>query len=90
MQYDPKVIVEFASKLYSRARSVVLTYTILGVLVGAGAGGALGKGIGALIGAIIGGAVGYSIGSERAFQYRLQAQTALCQVQIESNSRKGA
>lgn len=90
MQYDQKIIVEFASRLYSRATSVVATYTVFGVLVGAGAGGAIGHGAGALIGAVIGGAIGYSMGSEKAFQYRLQAQTALCQAQIESNTRRAA
>lgn len=85
MQYDPKVIVEFATRLYSRASSIIATYT--GILVGAGAGGAIGHGPGALIGAVVIGAIGYSVGSEKAFQYRLQAQTALCQVQIETNTR---
>ena len=87
MEYDPKVIVEFASRLYARANSVIATYTILGVLVGAGAGSALGHGAGALIGAVIVGSIGYSMGSEKAFQYKLQAQMALCQVKIEANTR---
>jgi hypothetical protein len=92
MNYDPKVIVEFAARLYARANSVILTYTVLGILVGLGAGAALvhGGGVGAIVGGAILGAVGYSMGSERAFQYKLQAQTALCQVQIETNTRTAA
>ncbi len=30
------------------------------------------------------------MGKEKAFDYKLQAQTALCQVQIEVNSKSGA
>jgi hypothetical protein len=42
------------------------------------------------IGAILGGAMGYAIGTEKAFTLRLQAQVALCQVQIEANTRAQA
>ena len=44
--------------------------------------------IGALIGAVVFGLVSYLIGSERAFVLKLTAQTSLCQVKIEENSRK--
>jgi hypothetical protein len=33
-------------------------------------------------------AVAFLLGQERAFHLRLQAQLALCQVQIEENTRK--
>ena len=86
---------QFASKLYSRASSIVATYTLLGLLIGAGSGlgalkmGSLGQPI--MIGAIVICAmIGYSIGSEKAFWLRLQAQTALCQVEIELNTRAAA
>jgi hypothetical protein len=37
--------------------------------------------------AAIGAILGYAVGSERAFSLRLAAQTALCQAQIERNTR---
>lgn len=42
-QYDPNVIHKFATRLYSRAQLLVLTYTLVGVLIG----GSLGKAYGA-------------------------------------------
>lgn len=42
----------------------------------------------AALGAVVAGLIGYAIGTEKAFQLKLQAQTALCQVKIEENTRK--
>jgi len=96
-EYDPKVIQKFVDRLYAQARSIVLTYTIAGVVVG-GAGGYFGSQylkIGnpiviAVVGLLLLGAIGFAIGSKRAFVLRLQAQTALCQVKIEENTRNPA
>lgn len=87
MQYDSKIIQEFAARLYRKANSVIATYTILGVIIGLGAGAAVGQGAGAIVGAAIVGVIGFVLGTERAFQYKLQAQTALCQVEIEKNTK---
>jgi hypothetical protein len=38
-QYDPNVIYKFATRLYSRAQSLVLVHTLIGILIG----GSLGK-----------------------------------------------
>ncbi|MBI4872531.1 MAG: hypothetical protein HY814_13305 [Candidatus Riflebacteria bacterium] len=40
-----------------------------------------------LIGAVIGGKLGYHLGQEWAFWLRLTAQFALCQVEIEKNTK---
>jgi hypothetical protein len=88
MEYDAKIIVEFASRLYSKAGNIIAMYTILGLLIGGFAGMSMGRDTGAIIGALIVGAIGYSLGSDRAFQFKLQAQVALCQVQIELNTRR--
>ena len=96
-QYDPAVINEFADRLYAQAKSIIATLTVLfgflGLVFGGGVGAVLARGAdgtmsGALVGALLGGLIGYVIGRERAFVLKLQAQTALCQVQIESNSRR--
>lgn len=38
VQYDPKIIVTFAERLYAEAASIIRTYTLLGVLMGVVAG----------------------------------------------------
>lgn len=96
-QYDPAVIQKLADKLYSQANTVVFLWTLFLLLVG-GAGGFfitaqpsipdknLGMFVG--IGAVVGAILGYAIGQARAFQLRVLAQTALCQRQIEINTRR--
>ena len=42
------------------------------------------------LGGYIGHYIGHMVGQVRAFSLRLQAQTALCQVSIEENTRKVA
>jgi hypothetical protein len=91
-KYDPNVIYEFADRLYRQAGSVMITYSLLGAIIGLGGGAALGGAMNAVlplmvVGLVIFGALGLMLGRERAFALRLQAQTALCQTQIELNGR---
>jgi hypothetical protein len=90
--YDVSVILAFTDKLYAQAAKVIATYTIIGVLIGGGVGVAAGNAsqIGfllAVLGAVIVGAIAFQLGRDKAFSLRLQAQVALCQVQIEANTR---
>lgn len=48
----------------------------------------LGGTIGLIFGSILGGIIGYAIGVEKVFELKLKAQTALCQLKIEENTRK--
>ena len=93
--YDENVILDFADDLYRRSASLVVGHTILGALAG-GAAAFLGgfslhsvnlMGVGAVFFALLGGFLGLAIGRARAFALRLAAQTALCQVRIERNTR---
>jgi hypothetical protein len=94
VSFDPAVIQKYAGMLYQRALTIVWLYTaagvFLGLLLGASAGvfapaaGASGAFIGVLAGAFI----GWNIGSQKAFWMELQAQIALCQVEIEANTRR--
>lgn len=98
--YDPIVIRKFAKALYSRARSIILVWTFIGAAIGGGGGYFLGSGwvlsgsnvdaelVFAAVGLALLGGVGFVFGSARAFMLKLQAQIALCQVQIEENTRK--
>src|SRR5260221_4840880 len=98
--YDPAVIQKFAERLYGRATSIVVTSTLIGLVVGLLVGGgiavAMAKqspggqpevGLPIAIGAGIGALFGLFRGLERAFLLKLEAQKALCQVQIETNTR---
>jgi hypothetical protein len=95
-EYDPQIIQKFADRLYGRARTVTVMTTILLVLIGGSAGvianvpfgGDEPSIIGASVGAVLLGAVGFVLGREGAFRLKLQAQTALCQIKIEENTRR--
>jgi hypothetical protein len=97
MIYDSKIIIEFANRLYARAGAVIVSYGALGAVIGAVVGAFVAAnllGSPPPIGALIGGAIccvlGVRVGQEKAFQLKLQAQTALCQLQIERNTRRGS
>ena len=92
VQYDSAIIMKFAGRLYAQAQAIVARYTLLGLVLGGllgYVGGALNHTEvgGALVGFGFFGIVGYFIGQERAFHLKLQAQQALCFVQIEMNTR---
>jgi hypothetical protein len=97
--YDPRVIEQFADKLYRKASSFVAGSIVIGGALGALFGGVPLTSLGSswpipsafgfatlLVGALCGAVVGYVIGDTRSFGYRLQAQAALCQLQIERNT----
>jgi F0F1-type ATP synthase assembly protein I len=91
VKYDPSIILKFADQLYRRANSIIIGYTLIGALIG-GVGGAVQGYANSsdpwwLIGAAIFGVVGFAMGNQSAFSLKLQAQTAMCQVQIEQNTR---
>jgi len=87
VSYDPSVINTFAQKLYDRASTITVAYIAIGIAVGAGIGKFSFDTVGMVVVAVFAGVIGYFIGSQRAFLLRLQAQTALCQVQIEYNTQ---
>ena len=94
------MIEKFAASLYRKAISAQKGSVAVGVLTGAIFGGVPLTSLGAswpiphsfgfatlLAGAIIGGVIGFVIGDARSFGYKLQAQAALCQVEIERNTQ---
>ena len=97
VHYDPDVIYKFAQKLYDRADAILLTYSVgcgfLTLFVGGVAVSTLDLGdrdltfLIPIFIAMFGTAVGAIIGRARGFELRLEAQAALCQVQIEINGR---
>ncbi len=96
MRYDSTVIEQFASKLYSKAKSIVVIWALFGFFIGLSGAGIFAAYITQknqeptgfiAIGPILGLLLGYVIGAEKAFELKLKAQMALCQVQIEKNTR---
>ena len=87
VKYDPRIIGTFAEALYSRANWIVFIWTVIGGLGGALVLGLYLAKVGALIGLAVGGLMGFFEGQSRSFLLRLQAQLALCAVQIEINTR---
>ena len=94
--YDPKIIERFADQLHRKADNVRVGCAvgggIFGVFVGAVPltplksvwGIPAGFGVATIIvGALLGVLIGYVIGEGRAFRYRVQAQSAIFQLEIE-------
>lgn len=95
VEYDAAVLQEFADRLYTKAQWLVAKAVVFGASAGAAAGyaislasGARDGGACALAGALVGTAAGFIFGSERSLTLKIQAQTALCQMQIEANTRR--
>jgi hypothetical protein len=93
ISYDETVIGEFARRLYQRATTIIVLCALVGIIVGGLVGAAAARPAGGdgggliMFFVLIGGLIGFAIGRERAFMLKLQAQVALCQVQIERNTR---
>jgi hypothetical protein len=101
INYQPEIIEEFAGRLYAEADRIIISLMLLCFVLGAiGARVLLGvlqiqfTSEGYWVWSVIIGGfaslVGHQIGQNRSFSLRLQAQTALCQVQIEANTRAAA
>ncbi len=99
IDYDSQVIDAFAHSLYRRAAAASKVSLVVGAILGGAFGGIPLTGASAhwpvphalgyftLLGAAVaGGYLGHVIGEARAFGYKLQAQSALCQVEIQRNT----
>jgi hypothetical protein len=80
VKYDSSLIYQFAASLYKQVGVVI--GLVGGYLVTDGRGGTV-----TVVGGLLLGAIGWWIGTQKAFALKLQAQIALCQVQIEENTR---
>ena len=93
-QYDPTILQKFADKMYLRAYSLIAVYTVFGLILGCLVGALIpsfSRGsdawtIGPILG-VIGAVLGFIMGVEKAFWLKMEAQKALCQLQIELNTR---
>lgn len=94
VRYDESVIRQMAEKLQAQAAPLVFLGGVLGLLLGGLAGlftgfaVSLSPGTLALAGAVAGLLVRVSTAQQRAMLLRFQAQVALCQAQVERNTRR--
>lgn len=92
IEYQPQVIQQHAKYLYDRAKTIVVLYTIIFALAGISVGYITSlaldqSGFLAIVAALALGLCGFMVGRMKSFEFRLKAQTALCQMQIEENTR---
>ena len=89
--YDPTEFQKLADRLQKQAVLTVYFHTV--------AGAAIGALLGCMVsmdeefaywwaGVVPGALLGIRLGLNRSLQFKLQAQTALCQMKIEENTRK--
>ena len=89
-RYDPRVIEAIANRLYAQADNIIAFWTLvcaagIGFFCYVGLGGST---TGGVVGGIVGALIGCAIGSEKALRIKFEAQMALCQVEIERNTRE--
>ncbi len=87
--YDPKVVEEYAERLYQQSRSIVTCHFFIGVFAGmlifAKVADIMVCGFDPLIisiGVVIGAVMGYGSGQNRSAEMKLEAQLALCRVEV--------
>lgn len=85
MEYDPAEVQRIARELVQRATLYPVWYLVLGALIGAVLTSSF---LPLAIGAGLGAVLGYFAGTRRALSLQLEAQLALCQVQIEAHARE--
>ncbi len=97
-KYDSGILQDYADSLYRKAAWMTFKCGVIGAVVGTVVALVLAYATGTRILSdtpwaaivffgIIGALIGVAIGQRRSFAYRLQAQTVLCQMQIEYNTR---
>ena len=99
VKYDSQIVRTFADQLYDDASLIVMLYTILGCISGGLWGGVgcflfggnlksmqISENMALLACTSIVGFAGFLLGRSKGFWLKLQAQVALCQVQIEENT----
>lgn len=103
-KYDAAILQQYADDLYAQARWVIFSTAFIYGLVTFGLTFLISIGPdlfkhpnavitiqpGVLMIALIGAAVGVAAGRKKAFKLKLEAQTLLCQRQVELNTRGAA
>jgi hypothetical protein len=86
--YDGELLHAYADRIHRTAAGTVLMYAVGGLITGASIGLVTRDLQATAIAAILVGVLGTVLGRARAFRLKLEAQLALCQAQIEKNTRR--
>lgn len=101
-KYNPAVLQEYADSLYAKAFWATFKCGVTGAIIGIVLAWVL-NGISAtrvglsqtsnpdaamVVFGLVTTLIGVAIGQRRSFEFRLRAQTVLCQMQIERNTRR--
>lgn len=102
-KYDASILQQYADELYAQANWVIVStalvygFVTFAVCFTLSNGGTFFRSTyhlsiqpGVLLVALIGAAVGVAAGRRKAFKLKLEAQTLLCQRQVELNTRAAA
>ncbi|MDM8559412.1 hypothetical protein [Candidatus Parabeggiatoa sp. HSG14] len=87
ISYDKKIIQQQSERMYWSAKVTQIAFPVVGALIGGSVGYKAFKIVGAVVGSAGVGYAGYRYGKASALQTKSEAQKALCQVQIEENTR---
>jgi hypothetical protein len=93
--FRPEIIEKFANRLYARSAGVIVASTLIGVVLGyvvdpfiqSSLPPKISTALPSWSSAVLFGILGALQGFERSSLLKLQAQIALCQLQIERNTR---
>lgn len=94
VSYSADVLKDLAGQLYQQARSIEISHTVLGGLLGLGGSAFMSTNLQSdsvllyVLGVLGGSGLGLAVARPKAFMLRVQAQTTLCQVKIEENTAR--
>jgi hypothetical protein len=95
VEYDPKIINDYADGLYTQSKSITTCYFFIGIFAAILVFSKISEVLAGefdflimAIGVFIGGVLGLFAGKNRAFEMKLEAQQALCQIQIQENTKQ--
>ena len=94
VEYDPQVIQDYADGLYKQSKSITTCYFFIGIFAAIIIFSKISEILMGefdflivAIGVFIGGVMGLFAGKNRSMEMQLEAQQALCQVQIQKNTK---
>jgi len=88
--YDARLVQEYAHRLHRSATQLVVTYAFGGALTGASLGFIVRDLQPTILATMLVAVIGYLVGRDKALRLKLEAQLALCQVEIEQHARQSA
>lgn len=86
--YDARLVQEYAHRLHRSATQLVVTYAFGGAVTGGSLGFIVRDLQSTVLATMLVAVIGYFIGRDKALRLKLEAQLALCQMEIEQHLRR--